>query len=160
MSDDEIKITVEGAFRPFSCVAKIDDYGEKLRLRVRGREKRVILEPAWCSLDLLRDESRLKDYLDACRTEIATGFCAELREEVDTFRLNIEAGEDPIGLQAVSRSLRGRLDELGNRWIKEFGLLADHDRSDLEEAIHKGLSSLREDLDEAEKRLRDKLSKN
>jgi len=158
MSDDEIKITLEGAFRPFSCVAQLDDYDEKLNLLVTDRETHVLLKVKSCPLNLLRDESGLNNFLVACRTDIATGLCAELRAEVDTFRLGTEADEDLMGLQAVCRSLKARLDELGNRWIKEFGQPMDH--SEFEGPVHECLSSLREDLDAAATKLRDKLSKN
>jgi hypothetical protein len=155
MSDDEIKAIVEGAFRPFSCVAKIDDYGEKLKMRVAKPRQDLILEVE-VPFDQLRDSQGLEDGLDSCRAEIAMGVCKERRDEVDKLRRDLEADENPIELQDKCQSLWARLDELGNWWIKEFGQLTYH--SDLEGPIHDRLSSLREDLDRAQAKLRDKVS--
>jgi hypothetical protein len=68
MSDDQIKTIVEGAFKPFSCATLFDDYGEKLKLKVRNNRDDI-----WsteCATDLVRDEDGLKNFLQTCRQAI------------------------------------------------------------------------------------------
>lgn len=76
MSDDEIKTIVESAFKPFSCATLFDDYGEKLKLKVRNNGNEIL--PIECPTDLVRDENGLKSFLEACRQEIEKkGFCLD-----------------------------------------------------------------------------------
>jgi hypothetical protein len=39
MSDDEIKIIIEGAFQPLRCTAEFCDYNRKLKFLVREPER-------------------------------------------------------------------------------------------------------------------------
>lgn len=70
VSDDEIKIVVDGAFRPLRCDAEIWDCGEKLRFRVRDQKNCIVYDVARLSLDLVRDKNDLESFLCSCRAEV------------------------------------------------------------------------------------------
>jgi hypothetical protein len=60
---------VKGAFRPFSCKAKVCDYEDKFKFKVLDREGKQLCE--WRhSLDPLCEMSKLKSLLGGCRAEI------------------------------------------------------------------------------------------
>jgi hypothetical protein len=69
MSEDEIKIAVEGAFQPLRCDAEIWDFGEKLKFCVYDQEN-CVYKVASCPLNLVRDKSDLESFLRDRRADV------------------------------------------------------------------------------------------
>lgn len=70
LSDDEIKIAVEAAFRPLRCVAEVWDYEQKLRFRVFDSNDRGVLTVPSLVLRDLRDRSNLRSVLSTARLTV------------------------------------------------------------------------------------------
>lgn len=70
LSDDEIRMAVEAAFRPLRCVAEVWDYNQKLRFRVFDPSDRGVLTVPSLVLRELRDKSNLISVLSAARSTV------------------------------------------------------------------------------------------
>lgn len=70
LSNDEIRIAVEAAFRPLRCVAEVWDYEQKLRFRVFDSHDRGVLTVPSLVLRDLRDQSNLKSVLSVARETV------------------------------------------------------------------------------------------
>jgi hypothetical protein len=74
-TDEDIKMIVEGAFKPLRCVAEVWDYQFKLRFKVFDENKKGIIQVPDLSLRGLREESQLRDVvLQARRAVMEKGF--------------------------------------------------------------------------------------
>jgi len=70
LSEQEITTAVQGAFRPLSCVAKREDHGEKLKVRVRDKNGVIQLEVHCHDPDSLSDKRKLDSFLQEMRESI------------------------------------------------------------------------------------------
>ncbi len=69
LSDNEIRIAVETAFRPLRCVVEVC-YDQKLRFRVFDSNDRGVLKMPRLVLRELRDKSNLKSVLSTARATV------------------------------------------------------------------------------------------
>lgn len=69
-TNEQIKATVEGAFRPFRCVAEIWDYDYRLRFKVFDENDRGLIELPDVVLRNLRDETQLRNILAMARERL------------------------------------------------------------------------------------------
>ena len=72
-TDEEIetlRVRLEGAFKPFRCVAEVWDYNRKLRFKVFDNNNRSIIEVPQILLRALIDESNLQDLIEQARAQI------------------------------------------------------------------------------------------
>jgi hypothetical protein len=78
LSDEEIeqiKVRLEGAFKPLRCVAEVWDYKQKLRLKIFDHKDQGIFEMRDIVIRHLGDEGRLHDIIQDVRAQVqAKGF--------------------------------------------------------------------------------------
>ena len=70
LTNQEIKSTIESAFRPLRCAAEIWDYEQKLRLRVFDLKDRPVLRVDEIVLRTSRSVSQLVALIDDIRARI------------------------------------------------------------------------------------------
>ena len=66
----KINARLEGAFKPFRCVAEFWDYEQKLRFKVFDKNDQCIIEMTQIPVRELMDESYLEDLIEHTRAEI------------------------------------------------------------------------------------------
>jgi hypothetical protein len=72
---EQIKVRLEGAFKPLRCVAEVWDYNQKLRFKVFDHNDQGIIEMSEIVLGDLSDESRLQDLVQRTKEHVqAQGF--------------------------------------------------------------------------------------
>jgi hypothetical protein len=70
LSNEQVRVAVERAFKPLRCVAEIWDYDQKLRFKVFDVNDKGIIEMPRLVLRELRDRDNLASVLSSAREHV------------------------------------------------------------------------------------------
>ena len=70
LTNSEIKMIIEDAFRPLRCVAEVRDYEQKLRFKVFGPDDKGIVEVPEIVLSEVRERNQLRETISRFRKRV------------------------------------------------------------------------------------------
>ena len=62
-TDDDIKLIIEGAFKPLRCVAEVWDYGERFRFWIYGPNDKILIQFSELTMREAHSDGSLLDLL-------------------------------------------------------------------------------------------------